>query len=52
MPLVVMVGIPTSGKTSIAYKLQEYFQKELKTEVITINEEYLNMDKQQYYSSP
>jgi protein KTI12 len=41
MPLVVMVGGPTSGKTFNATKIKDYLEKEKGKEVILINEEYL-----------
>lgn len=50
MPLIVIVGGPCSGKTTIATKLKEYISKEKNKEVILINEEALSLNKQASYS--
>merc|ERR1719447_851854 len=47
MPLVILTGFPSSGKTSVALKLQE-FLKEKGKEVLVVSEEELlglNQDK-------
>jgi len=51
MPLVLMVGIPSSGKTTRALELEQYFKEEHKQNVVVINEEFLKMDKNQSYKS-
>ena len=48
MPLIVMVGIPCSGKTTRATQISEYMQKEQKQEVQIINEEFLGLNKAEY----
>ena len=50
MPLIVMVGIPCSGKTTRAHQIQAHF-KEKEKDVIIINEESLALNKNEYYSS-
>ena len=50
MPLIVLVGIPCSGKTRISQALQAYFlSQNILTELI--NEESLGINKLQAYSS-
>ena len=49
MPLIVMVGIPSSGKTTRALEIKEYFELEHKRTVVLLNEENLNMDKNKFY---
>ena len=46
-----MVGIPSSGKTTRALELEQYFKEEHKQNVVVINEEFLKMDKNQSYKS-
>ncbi len=45
MPLVIITGYPSSGKTTIALALKKYLEEAHKKEVIHINEENLFMDK-------
>jgi protein KTI12 len=49
MPLVVMVGGPSSGKTQIALKIKDFLEKEKGKDVILINEEYLKVIKEECY---
>ena len=52
MPLIEMVGIPTSGKTKRANQIADYVKAEMNLEVQVINEEYLGINKSEYYSDP
>ena len=52
MPLIVMVGIPCSGKTKRANQISEYMQEEHKQDVQIINEEFLGLSKAEYLVSP
>ena len=52
MPLIVMVGIPCSGKTKRANQIREYMEEEHKQEVQIINEEFLGMSKAEYLVNP
>lgn len=49
MPLIVMCGIPCSGKTTVTKKLAAYLEKETGKKVEVINEEALNLVKQDAY---
>ncbi len=49
MPLVVMVGPPCSGKTLNALKIKNFLEKEKGKEVFLINEEYLDLVKEEAY---
>ena len=51
MPLIVMVGIPCSGKTTRALQLKDYFENTGK-EVQIVNEEFLGLSKAQYLADP
>ena len=51
MPLIVMVGIPSSGKTTRALEIKKYFEAEHKVGVLILNEENLQMDKNKFYKS-
>jgi len=51
MPLIVMVGIPSSGKTTRAIEIKKYLEQEHNAKVIILNEENLKMDKNQFYKS-
>jgi tRNA uridine 5-carbamoylmethylation protein Kti12 len=44
-----MCGIPGSGKTSRAKEIQSFIQQTYKREVIIINEESLQLQKDQAY---
>lgn len=52
MPLIIMVGVPCSGKTTRAKGLEEYLKDEKKLDVQLINEEMLGISKQEYYKDP
>jgi tRNA uridine 5-carbamoylmethylation protein Kti12 len=45
MPLIVMCGIPGSGKSSRSYEIAEYLKSKYKQKVIIVNEESLKVDK-------
>lgn len=49
MPLIVVVGGPCSGKTTIANKLKEFIEKEKGKKVIHINEELVGVNKIEFY---
>ena len=49
MPLIVICGNPCCGKTTVANKLKEYFEKQKNLVVNLINEESLNVDKNECY---
>jgi protein KTI12 len=51
MPLIVIVGGPCSGKTTIAKKLEQYLKDKGK-DVILINEESLHINKIDSYKDP
>jgi protein KTI12 len=52
MPLVIMVGAPCSGKTTRAHELAKYIREQKAgIEVTIVNEESLNIDRKQAYSS-
>jgi tRNA uridine 5-carbamoylmethylation protein Kti12 len=48
MPLVLMVGIPCSGKTTRALEIAKYIVDNSKVEVQIINEEFLGLSKAEY----
>ena len=50
MPLIVLVGIPQSGKTRISMEIEEFFKKK-GFHTVLINEEALGVDKTRAYSS-
>ena len=50
MPLIILVGIPKSGKTRISLQIKQYFEAQSLT-VVLINEESLGVDKVSAYSS-
>jgi tRNA uridine 5-carbamoylmethylation protein Kti12 len=50
MPLILIVGRPSSGKTRRALKLKEYIETELSQEVVILNEEMLKMNRNECYS--
>jgi protein KTI12 len=50
MPLVVLVGIPCSGKTRISLELKSFFESQ-GLEVELVNEEALQIDKVSAYSN-
>lgn len=49
MPLIVLCGNPCCGKTTIANKLKEYFEKQKNMVVNLINEETLKVNKNECY---
>ena len=52
MPLIIMVGVPCSGKTTRAKAIQKYLTEEKKMDVQLINEELLGFEKAAYYKDP
>jgi protein KTI12 len=48
MPLIIMCGIPCSGKTTRAKEIKTYFE-EKKKDVVLLNEENLGFNKNEYY---
>ena len=50
MPLIVMCGIPSSGKTKRATELCDYLRDKLNKQALLINEESIKFDKLEYYS--
>jgi tRNA uridine 5-carbamoylmethylation protein Kti12 len=51
MPLIVVCGIPGSGKTKRAREVAEYLTQKHGRHVAIINEESLGVNKQLGYSS-
>jgi protein KTI12 len=51
MPLIVMVGIPCSGKSTRAKQIEQ-FLKEKGMEVQIVNEEGLGLNKSAYLRDP
>lgn len=51
MPLIVVCGIPGSGKTKRAKEVAEYLTQKYARQVVIINEESLGISKQLGYSS-
>ena len=49
MPLIVLTGLPCSGKTILAIMLKVYLESK-SMEVEIVNEESLNIDKNVGYS--
>jgi len=49
MPIIIMWGIPCSGKTTRATEIGKYFEEEQKKNVVLLNEEKLKFDKNEYY---
>ena len=48
MPLIIMWGIPWSGKTTRAKEIKNYFE-ESKKDVVLLNEEELGFNKNDSY---
>lgn len=51
MPLIVVCGIPGSGKTKRANEVAEYLREKHGKHVVVVNEENLGINKQLAYSS-
>lgn len=51
MPLIIMWGIPSSGKTTRAKEIKKYLEEEHKKDVILLNEEELGFNKNEYYKT-
>lgn len=49
MPLILICGYPSSGKTTRATELKSFLETEFKHDVIIINEENLEIDKMEAY---
>ncbi len=52
MPLIIVVGIPCAGKTTISNQIKKFLEEERKLEVQIINEELLGLNKAEYYKDP
>lgn len=50
MPLLVICGIPGSGKSTRANNLKEYLEEAHDAEVIIVSEDTLKLDKNTSYS--
>ena len=50
MPLIIIVGLPSSGKTSRTNELKEYFERQLNKSVDIVSDINFNIDKNDYYS--
>ena len=51
MPLIVLCGVPQSGKTTIANKIVDFYAKNHpQLEVVLLNEEKFNINKQAVYN--
>lgn len=50
MPLLVICGIPGSGKTTRALALKNFIEETHGREAVIVNEENLNLEKNQFYS--
>jgi tRNA uridine 5-carbamoylmethylation protein Kti12 len=51
MPLILMCGIPGSGKTTRANQIAKYLTEKYKQNVVIVNEEYLKVSKDESYAS-
>lgn len=49
MPLIVIAGFPSSGKTTRALELKKFFEQEFQSDVVLINEESFSIDKSEGY---
>merc|ERR1712232_1420 len=52
MPLIIMCGIPCSGKTTRSKELETYLRNVKKMDVQVVNEELLNLSKAAYLYDP
>jgi tRNA uridine 5-carbamoylmethylation protein Kti12 len=50
MPLIIIVGLPSSGKTNRTNELKEYFERQLNKSVDIVSDTNFNIDKNVYYS--
>eukprot|EP00092_Neocalanus_flemingeri_P016299 GFUD01017644.1.p1 GENE.GFUD01017644.1~~GFUD01017644.1.p1 ORF type:complete len:277 (-),score=66.49 GFUD01017644.1:160-990(-) len=50
MPLIVMTGLPSSGKTTTVAKLEQFFTSKVKTVVIVNEEQLMGQDKSFIFS--
>jgi tRNA uridine 5-carbamoylmethylation protein Kti12 len=51
MPLVIVCGLPASGKTTLTKKLAAFLQENTQMAVQVINDEFLRIDNNSYFSS-
>ena len=49
MPLILITGYPSSGKTTRANELKKFFETEFQKDVVVINEENLSLEKIEAY---
>jgi protein KTI12 len=52
MPLIIMVGIPCSGKSTRAKLIAKFLEEEKKLDVQIVNEELLDLEKSLYLKDP
>ena len=52
MPLLLMCGIPGSGKSKRASEIKQYLENTHKKKVVIINEESLQLVKEESYKDP
>lgn len=50
MPLLIICGIPGSGKTTYANRIAKYLQEEKHKTVVIVNEESLKINKELNYA--
>lgn len=50
MPLVILCGFPASGKTTLAMKLSTFLKQNTQMTVQVVNDEFLNIPNNDYYS--
>jgi len=50
MPLIVMTGLPSSGKSSVVTKLQDFFTSKEKAVVVICEEQLMGQDKNFIFS--
>ena len=50
MPLIIICGLPSSGKTTRTNELKEYFEKNLSKVVHVVSDNNFNINKNACYS--
>ena len=50
MPLIIIVGLPSSGKTTKTNELKEYFERKFNKSVDIVSDKNFNINKNSYYS--
>lgn len=51
MPLVILCGFPASGKTTLSGKLAAFLKENTTMHVQVINDEFLKIENNSYFSS-